>query len=121
MPSGEKSGNEQPMKTVPLGRLVAVAVTVIIVATAVAVVTIQFHTTTLVGHMGVVSKTPAIVAGSRTPYQIAIGASLAGLFLLYFAYAAVMVRRTGRPAEAQAEIRQFAPRRDENEDKRRAA
>lgn len=107
------------MRTVPLGRLVAAAVTVIIVATAVAVVTVQYHTTTLVSHVGVVSKTPAILFGSRTPYQIAIGASLAGLLLLHFGYAVIMVRRTGKLAGEQAEVREL-PRR-EDESRRRAA
>jgi hypothetical protein len=107
------------MRTVPLGRLLAVAVTVIIVATAVAVVTVQYHTTTLVSHVGVVSKTPNIFFGSRTPYQIALPASLAGLFLLFAGYAFVVVRRTGKQAREQAEIREF-PRR-EDESKRRAA
>jgi hypothetical protein len=107
------------MRTVPLGRLVAAAVTVIIVATAVAVVTVQYHTTTLVSHVGVVSKTPSILFGSRTPYQIALSASLAGLFLLYAGYAFVMVRRTGRLAKEQAEVREL-PRREE-ESERRAA
>jgi hypothetical protein len=109
------------MRTVPLGRLVAAAATVIVVATAAAVVAIQYHTATLVGHMGVVSKTPAILIGSRTPYQIAFAASLAGLLLVYFAYAVVMVRRTGKLAQAEAEVKQFAPRREEDESKRMAA
>jgi hypothetical protein len=107
------------MRTVPLGRLVAAAASVIVVAAAVAVVTVQYHTTTLVSHVGIVSKTPSILFGSRTPYQIALSASLAGLFLLYAGYAFVVVRRTGRQATEQAEIREL-PRR-EDESTRRAA
>ena len=108
------------MRTVPLGRLLAVAVTVIIVATAVAVVTVQYHTTTLLSHVGVVSKTPNIFFfGSRTPYQIALPASLAGLFLLYAGYAFVVVRRTGKQVRVQAEVREFPRQEDESE--RRAA
>jgi hypothetical protein len=107
------------MRTVPLGRMVAAAVTVIIVATAVAIVTAQYHTTTRVSHVGIVSKSPDILFGSRTPYQIALPASLAGLFLLYAGYAFVVVRRTGKQAREQAEIREL-PRR-EDESTRRAA
>jgi hypothetical protein len=107
------------MRTVPLGRLLAAAVTVIIVATAVAVVTVQYHTTTLVSHVGIVSKSPDILFGSRTPYQIALPASLAGLFLLYAGYAFVVVRRTGKEAKAKAEVTEL-PRR-EDESARRAA
>jgi uncharacterized BrkB/YihY/UPF0761 family membrane protein len=112
-------GNEQVMRTVPLGRLFALAATVVIVAAAVAVVTAQYRTTTLVGHLGVVGKVPSILVGSRTTYQIALPAALAGLFLLYAGYAFVVVRRTGRQATEQAEVRELP--RQEDESTRRAA
>jgi hypothetical protein len=107
------------MRTVPLGRLLAAAVTVIIVATAVAVVTVQYHTTTLISHVGILTKPPNILFGSRTPYQIALPASLAGLFLLYAGYAFVVVWRTGKQARESAEVRELP--RHEDESTRRAA
>jgi hypothetical protein len=123
MSPGNQLGNENAMRSILLGRLAVGAATVIVVAIAIVAVTVQ-------------SKAPANLFGLRNPYQIvtrviaggshpiALGASLAGLFLVYLAYVAytlVVVRRTGGLRQTEAEVGQSAPHRQEDESSRRAA